>query len=82
MLSEDVHKAHVGTRMVNNEYRITVPEPGVYHLRYWVETKTESITSKGNITDTELDVDTPINFTIKPFEVIVMEGINTNQEAH
>lgn len=55
MLSEDVHKAHVGTRMLNNEYRIT---------------------------DTELDVDTPINFTIKPFEVIVMEGINTNQEAH
>lgn len=50
VLSEDVHKAHVGTRMVNNEYRITVPEPGVYHLRYWVETKTESITSKGNIT--------------------------------
>jgi len=50
VLSEDVHKAHVGSRMVNNEYRITVPEPGVYHLRYWVETKTESITSKGNIT--------------------------------
>lgn len=50
VLSEDIHKAHVGTRMVNNEYRINVPAPGVYHLRYWVETKTESITSSGAIT--------------------------------
>lgn len=50
VLSEDVHKAHVGSRMVNNEYTINVPEPGVYHLRYWVETKTETITSKGIIT--------------------------------
>lgn len=50
VISEDVHKAHVGSRMVNNVYTIQVPEPGVYHLRYWAETKTETITSKGNIT--------------------------------
>lgn len=49
VISEDVHKAHVGTKMVNNEYIINVPEPGVYHLRYWVETKTETITSHGTI---------------------------------
>lgn len=49
VLSEDVHKARVGSKMVNNEYTINIPSPGVYHLRYWVETKTESITSSGEI---------------------------------
>ncbi len=49
ILSEDVHKAHIGTRMVNNQYTINVPKPGVYTLRYWAETKTESITSSGDI---------------------------------
>ena len=49
VLSEDVHKAHVGSKMVNNVYHINVPKPGVYHLRYWAETKTETITSKGDI---------------------------------
>ena len=33
------------------------------------------------ITDEGIDVDTPINFIIKPFEVIVMEGRNTENEA-
>ncbi|MBQ1959984.1 MAG: hypothetical protein II349_00470, partial [Akkermansia sp.] len=49
VLSEDVHKAHIGAKMVNNEYTINVPAPGVYTLRYWAETKTESITSNGSI---------------------------------
>lgn len=49
VISEDVHKAHIGTSLVNNEYRLNIPAPGVYHLRYWAETKTETITSSGAV---------------------------------
>lgn len=49
VLSEDVHKSHMGTKQVNNIYRLQIPAAGVYHLRYWAETKTETITSSGSV---------------------------------
>ncbi len=49
VVSEDVHKGSTGHTGNANTYHITVPAAGEYKLRYWVETRTESITSAGNI---------------------------------
>lgn len=49
VISEDIHTGYAGTSTANNTYSISVPEKGTYHLRYWVETKTETITSSGRI---------------------------------
>ncbi len=49
VVSEDVHEGSTGHASSNNTYRINVPQPGDYRLRYWVQTRTESIHSKGNV---------------------------------
>ncbi len=49
-VSEDVHRGSTGHASKGNAYTVRVPEAGTeYTLRYWVETKTESIASKGRI---------------------------------
>ena len=50
VVSEDVHAGQTGDKSTANEYSIKVPKAGDYTLRYWVETKTESIASKGKVT--------------------------------
>ncbi len=50
VLSEDVHEGSTGHSSANNTYSIKVPQAGQYRLRYWVQTLTESIASKGSIT--------------------------------
>ncbi len=49
VLSEDIHPGYTGHKSENAEYRVTVPVAGTYHLRYWVEKKTEPVTSSGRI---------------------------------
>lgn len=49
VISEDIHAGYTGHKSENAEYHITVPVAGTYHLRYWVQKKTEPITSAGRI---------------------------------
>ena len=50
IVSHDVHEGHSGTQMQNNVYTIQVPSAGAYTLQYWVDTRTEGITSSGEVT--------------------------------
>ncbi len=49
VISEDFHAGATGHQNSNNTYTIKVPKKGKYLLRYWVQTKTESIASNGQI---------------------------------
>lgn len=49
VVSQDIHAGYAGTAASNNSYTLQVPAAGTYRLRYWVETKTETITSSGSI---------------------------------
>lgn len=48
-VSEDIHPGFAGQPARNAQYRIKVPKAGNYKLRYWVETKSEPLTSNGSI---------------------------------
>ena len=48
-LSTDAHPGHTGDTSTANTYTVQVPQPGKYTIQYWVETRTESITSRGAI---------------------------------
>ena len=49
VIAEDIHPGYTGHKSQNAEYRMIVPAAGTYHLRYWVEKKTEPISSSGRI---------------------------------
>lgn len=49
VIAEDIHPGYTGHKSQDAEYRMVVPVAGTYHLRYWVEKKTEPITSSGRI---------------------------------
>ncbi len=49
VIAEDIHPGYTGHKSQNAEYRMVVPVAGTYHLRYWVEKKSEPITSSGRI---------------------------------
>ncbi|MBR5330001.1 MAG: hypothetical protein IKV13_00785 [Akkermansia sp.] len=49
VINEDIHPGHTGHQSDASEYRMVVPVAGTYHLRYWVEKKTEPVTSSGRI---------------------------------
>ena len=49
IISEDIHPGYTGHKSEGAEYSVTIPEPGTYHLRYWVQKKTEPVTSSGRI---------------------------------
>ncbi len=49
VVSEDVHAGFTGDSSKGNAYSIKVAKAGDYTLRYWVETRTESVDSKGEI---------------------------------
>lgn len=50
VVASDYHVGYTGTNKENNTYTLNIPEATVYLLRYFMETKTETITSSGNIT--------------------------------
>ncbi len=49
VIDEDIHYGYTGHKSENAEYHVTVPVAGTYRLRYWIEKKTEPVTSKGRI---------------------------------
>ncbi len=49
VVSSDYHKGYATSSPTDNVYTINVPEKGAYLVRYFVETKTESVHSAGNI---------------------------------
>ena len=49
VVAEDVHPGFTGHKSEGAEYHMLVPVAGTYHLRYWVEKKTEPVTSSGRI---------------------------------
>ena len=50
VVAYDYHAGFSGSAQQNNSYTIKVPEATTYIVRYFMETKTESITSSGNVT--------------------------------
>lgn len=49
VIDSDYHVGYTGSAKSNNVYTLTIPERNSYILRYFVETKTETVTSSGNI---------------------------------
>ena len=49
VIAEDIHPGYTGHKSQDAEYRMVVPVAGTYHLRYWVEKKSEPISSSGRI---------------------------------
>ncbi len=49
VIDEDIHPGYTGHKSENAEYHLSIPAAGTYHLRYWVQKKTEPITSSGRI---------------------------------
>ena len=49
VVASDYHSGYTGGQHSSNTYSFSVPAAGDYTLRYLCETKTESITSSGNI---------------------------------
>ena len=49
VIAEDVHPGYTGHKSEGAEYHMIVPVAGTYHLRYWVEKKTEPVSSSGRI---------------------------------
>lgn len=50
VISSDYHKGFTGNEHSKNTFTVDIPQKGSYLIRYFVETKTESIASKGNVT--------------------------------
>ena len=65
VISEDFHAGSTGDNNKDNSYTVKVPKKGNYTLRYWVETKTEPVASKGAIT---------FSIPVKTSDKIVKEG--------
>ena len=49
VIAEDIHPGYTGHKSEGAEYHLSVPKAGTYHLRYWVEKKTEPVSSSGRI---------------------------------
>ncbi|MDE6303466.1 MAG: hypothetical protein K2M01_01450 [Paramuribaculum sp.] len=50
VIASDYHIGFTGGKSHDNVYTLDIPESGVYLLRYFVEIRTETVTSNGNIT--------------------------------
>lgn len=49
VIDEDVHPGYTGQKSEGAKYYVNVRKADTYHLRYWIEKKTEPITSSGSI---------------------------------
>lgn len=50
VIASDYHVGYTGGEKSNNAYTLNIPSADAYILRFFMETKTETITSSGNIT--------------------------------
>lgn len=58
VVASDYHIGYTGNNKENNVYTLDIPAAGTYRVRYFGETKTETITSSGSITYSQ-SVSTP-----------------------
>lgn len=49
VIASDYHVGFAGGQLVKNVYKLNIPETGAYVLRYFAETITESIDSRGEV---------------------------------
>lgn len=71
VVASDYHVGYTGNAANRNQYKIIVPEPGAYLVRYFCETRTESITSSGTITyDKKVSV-----------PVVVYDGLTESRQS-
>lgn len=56
VVANNYHIGYTGHNAYNNSYTINVPNAGNYMLRFWGETKTETINSTGNIAVSGVDI--------------------------
>lgn len=50
VVSSDYHVGYTGSAKDQNTYKVNIPKAGGYLVRYFVETRTESVSSDGTIT--------------------------------
>lgn len=70
VVTSDYHIGYTGEQRSANTYNLTIPSPGTYLLRFFVEIRTETVTSSGNITYNRT-VALP---TVTPDAVIPIQG--------
>ncbi|MBQ7056822.1 MAG: Ig-like domain-containing protein [Bacteroidaceae bacterium] len=71
VVASDYHYGYTGGQKSNNVYTLNIPAVGTYLVRYFVEIKTESVTSSGTITYSEK--------VIAP--VVVFDGASATPKA-
>ncbi len=79
VVSGDYHVGYTGNAKSNNVYSLEVPEAGVYVVRYFIETYTETIESSGTITWS-----LPVTVVTDTEETTTFQGLwsrNTTLEA-
>lgn len=50
VVASDYHVGSTGGSSINNVYTVNVPEAGIYYVRYFIEVRSETVTSSGTIT--------------------------------
>lgn len=50
VVASDYHYGYTGNAKEDNVYTLDVPQAGIYELRFFMETRTETVTSSGSIT--------------------------------
>ncbi len=79
VVSSDYHVGYTGNAKSENVYSLQVPEAGVYVVRYFIETYTETIQSSGTITWS-----LPVTVSAESSETTTIQGLwsrNTTLEA-
>ena len=71
MVCVDAHRGAAGTSPTNNTYTVQVPAAGKYTMQYWAETRSEAITSSGDI---ELSLPLSVDEVQKPQSSNVVQG--------
>lgn len=77
VVASDYHYGYTGNQKQDNTYTLNVPEAGIYIIRYFIETRTETIESSGNIsfsTEVSVPAASELPETVIPAEVL-MTGV-------
>lgn len=77
VVASDYHYGYTGNLKQDNTYTLNVPEAGIYIIRYFIETRTETIESSGNIsfsTEVSVPAASELPETVIPAEVL-MTGV-------
>ncbi len=85
IVSSDYHYGFTGSAKENNVYNVNIPAVGAYLLRYFAETKTETITSAGTININKLVTTPEIVFDLAegetPYYTPLLDGEEENDDT-